>query len=49
MENELRAICAGTKAKEEVIRRSIDQYREVFVRARSAVNKLHEVRSLNGP
>ena len=44
-EMELRLICDGTKTKADVLRRSIEQYREVFTRANNQVGKLAEVRA----
>jgi DNA topoisomerase III len=43
-EMELRHVCDGTKTKVDMLRRSIAQYREVFVRANHQVGKLAEVR-----
>ena len=39
----LRNICEGTKTKADMVRRSIDQYREVFMRANAQVGRLAEV------
>lgn len=43
MENKMRAICAGTTTKGDVIHQSLDMYRDVYIRTRRGINILKAV------
>ncbi|KAF2139686.1 uncharacterized protein K452DRAFT_300213 [Aplosporella prunicola CBS 121167] len=40
MEQEMRAICAGTTTRNDVVQQSLEQYREVFVRTQQQIDAL---------
>lgn len=39
----MKAICAGTTTRNDVVHQSLEQYREVFVRTTRQINVLKEV------
>ncbi|KAI9888971.1 MAG: DNA topoisomerase [Vezdaea aestivalis] len=43
MEIQMRAICAGSKTRSEVVQQSLDQYRDVFVRTKQQIEVLKSV------
>lgn len=46
MENKMRAICAGTTTKGDVVHESLDMYRDVYIRTRRGINILKAVSSM---
>lgn len=40
MEQQMRAICAGSTTKNDVVHQSLEQYREVYVRATAQIHHL---------
>lgn len=40
----MKAICAGTKTKHDVVNETLEQYREVFVRTSQQIDVLKAVR-----
>lgn len=43
----MKAICAGTKSRSEVVHESLEQYREVFVRTSQQIEVLKAVSQLH--
>lgn len=42
----MRAICAGTTTKGDVVHESLDMYRDVYIRTRRGINILKAVSSM---
>ena len=43
MEIQMKAICAGTRSRNDVVQQNLEQYRDVFVRTQQQINVLKEV------
>lgn len=49
MELKMKAICAGTKTRNQVVQESLEQYREVFVKTSQQIDVLKNVSTYSTP